>query len=69
MGKQKSSRSMNAVSESMLVLKPPIHRIAANSIKKNAPVNKELFHFPLTVAAAQVKPNLISGFVRKFAKE
>lgn len=69
MGKQKPKKSTTANSESMLSIKPPIHRIAANSITKNAPLQKSLFNSTLPVAAARMQPNLISDFVKQYAKK
>ena len=64
--KQKS-KSINK--EAMLLLRPPINRIAPNSITKNAPLKKDLFKFALPVAAARMQPNLIGAFVKQYAKE
>ena len=69
MGKQKPRKSMNTNSESMLSIKPPIHRIVANSITKNAPLQRELFKFALPVTAARMQPNLIGEFVKQYAKQ
>jgi hypothetical protein len=52
----------------MLALKPPVHRIAANSILKNAPVRKDLFKVTVPVAAARMQPKLIGGFLKKYGK-
>ena len=55
-------------SEMLRSFKPPIQRIAANSIAKNASVRKELFKVALPIAAARMRPNLIGDFVKKYAK-
>jgi hypothetical protein len=62
MGKK---RMVKETSESMLAFKPPIHRVAANSIGKNGPLRKELFKVSLPIAAARLKPNLIGDFLKK----
>jgi hypothetical protein len=67
MAKQRPDKKQTS-SEKMLSLKPPIHRIAANSIMKNAPVKKDLFKITVPVAAARMQPKHIGGF-RKYAKE
>jgi hypothetical protein len=68
MGKQRQDKSREK-SEKMMAFKPPIHRIAANSIMKNTPIKKDLFKLTVPVAAARVEPKLIGGFIRKYAKE
>jgi hypothetical protein len=52
-----------------MLLKPPIHRIAASSITKNAPIQKELFKLAVPVATARMQPNLIGDFVKKHGKK
>jgi hypothetical protein len=71
MGKQRPKHSMSddSMSQEMLSIKPPIHRIAANSIAKNASMNKDLMKIPLKIAAARIQPNLIAPFVKKYGKE
>lgn len=71
MGKQRPNRPMNGRSESqaMLSVKPPIHRIAANSIAKNACMNKDLMKMPLKIAAARMPPNLIGSFIKQYGTE
>jgi len=69
MGKQKPNKCMREESKSMLRLKTPIHRVAANSITKNTPVNRELFKVPLPVTAVRLPSNLISEFVRKYGSK
>jgi hypothetical protein len=68
MGKQRTDKKQSS-SEKMMSLKPPIHRIAANSIMKNTPLKKDLFRLTVPVAAARMQPKHIGGFVRKYAKE
>lgn len=65
MGKQKPQKSVNTGSDSMLRLKTPIHRVAANSITKNTPLKKDLFNVPFPVAAVRLPPNLVGDFVKK----
>ena len=67
MGKQKPD-TKQSISAKMLALKPPVHRIAANSILKNAPVRKDLFKVTVPVAAARMQPKLIGGFLKKYGK-
>jgi hypothetical protein len=67
MGKHRPQKSTKPDSEPMLAIKPPIHRVAANSIVKNAPVKKELFQLALPVAAARIQPAHINGFIKKYA--
>jgi hypothetical protein len=55
--------------EAKMFLKPPIHRIAANALSKDLPINKELFKLAVPVAAAQMQPNLIGAFTRKYGKK
>ena len=69
MGKQKPKTPTNTGSESMLRLKAPINRVAANSIAKNAVVKKDLFKVPLPVAAVRLPPNLIGEFVKKYGSK
>jgi hypothetical protein len=71
MGKQRPKHSMNdsPKSQAMLSIKPPIHRIAANSIAKNASMNKDLMKLPLQIAAARIQPNLIAPFIKQYGKE
>jgi hypothetical protein len=69
MGKQKPEKPTNIGSDSMLRLKAPIHRIAANSITKNAPVKKDLFKVPLPVTAVRLQPNLIGDFVKTYGSK
>jgi hypothetical protein len=67
MAKQKPKKPESS-SESSMLLKPPIHRIAANTLTKDAPINKELFKLAVPVAAAQMQPNLIGAFTKKYGK-
>ena len=69
MGKQKPKKLINRGSDSMLRLKAPINRVAANSIAKNAVVKKDLFKVPLPVAAVRLPPNLISDFVKRYGSK
>jgi hypothetical protein len=64
MGKKRSNSSPG----SMLTIKPPIHRIASNSIAKNVPIKKDLFNVSVPVAAARLKPNLIGEFLKKYQR-
>ena len=67
MAKQKPKKQESS-SESSMLLKPPIHRVAANALTKNAPINKELFKLAVPVAAAQMQPNLIGAFTKNYGK-
>ena len=71
MGKQRPKLSINEDSSSkeMLSIKPPIHRIAANSIAKNASMDKDLLKMPLKIVAARIQPSLIGSFVKQYGKE
>ena len=69
MGKQRPKDTRNSTSETKTMFKPPIHRITANSIAKNMPIQRELFKLAVPVATARMQPNLIGDFVRKHAKE
>jgi len=66
MGKKKPQEKERKAEK--MLLKPPIHRIAANLISKNAPLKKELFKISVPVAAAHMQPKLIGGF-RQSAKK
>jgi hypothetical protein len=71
MGKQRPKQPMNGDSklQAMLSIKPPIHRIAANAIAKNASMNKDLMKMSLKIAAARIRPSLISSFIKEHGKE
>jgi len=69
MGKQRPQKSQSAESDSMLRLKAPIHRVAANSITKNTPLKKELFKVPFPVAAVRLPPNLVGDFVKTYGSK
>jgi hypothetical protein len=51
-----------------MLLKPPIHRVTANALTKNALINKDLFKLAVPVAAAQMQPNLIGAFIKNYGK-
>lgn len=68
MGKSKPKNNQSSESEAKMLLKPPIHRIAANAIAKNTPVKKELFNLAVPVATARMQPSLIGDFVKRHAK-
>jgi hypothetical protein len=67
MGMGSSKVDKSKASEMLHSFKPPIHRIAPNTIAKNDPVKKELFKVVLPTAAARMRPNLIGDF-KKYAR-
>jgi hypothetical protein len=67
MAKEKSKKPESS-GEAKMFLKPPIHRIAANALSKDARINKELFKLAVPVAAAQMQPNLVGAFTREYGK-
>ena len=69
MGKQRPKNTITSSSDTKMLFKPPIHRIAANSITKNTPIQKELFKLAIPVATARMQPNLIGDFVKRHAKK
>jgi hypothetical protein len=62
MGKQRPKKDPEREEKTMF--RPPIHRIAANAIKKDSPIRKELFNIVVPTVAAQMKPNLVGNFVK-----
>jgi len=59
----------SGLKKTMLSIKPPIHRIAANSIPKNTSMNKDLLKMPLKIVAARIQRSLIGSFVKQYGKE
>jgi hypothetical protein len=68
MGKQRPKKK-DPQSEDNNMFKPPIHRIAANAFKKNAPIKKDLFKLVVPTVAAQMRPNLVGSFVNAAGHE
>ena len=68
MGKQRP-KNKDPKSEDDNMFRPPIHRIAANALKKNAPIKKELFKLVVPTVAAQMRPNLVGNFVKAAGHE
>lgn len=68
MAKEKPKKPESST-EAKMFLKPPIHRIAANALSKDAPINKGLFKLAVPVAAAQMQPNLIGAFTGKYGRK
>lgn len=68
MGKQRLKKK-DSETEDRTMFKPPIHRIAANVLKKDAPIRKELFNLVVPTVAAQMRPNLVGNFVKRAGHE
>ena len=68
MGK-KRPKEKETQSEETSMFRPPIHRVAANVLKKDAPIKKELFKLVVPTVAAQMRPNLVGSFVKTAGPE
>ena len=68
MGKQRPKKK-DPQSEEKTMFRPPIHRIAAKTLTKNAPIKKELFKLVVPTVAAQMRPNLVGNFVKNVGHE